>query len=84
MSLKITLTITVTNPDSNQQYQAKDAVLSYDPEVTPHDVMEKALTFLREELDSPRLPLEDPDADPAAMSDEEWEASVAEPEPANA
>lgn len=78
MSLKVTLTITVSNPDSSEQYQAKDSVLTYDHEATPHAIMEKALTFLREEIDSPRLPLED-EPDGEVMSDEEWEARQPEP-----
>jgi hypothetical protein len=89
MSLKVTLTVTVTNPDTSQQHQAKDSCLTFDPDATPYSIMEKALDFLRTELDQPRLPLEEnPDADastkPSDVTDEEWENALPEVEPANA
>jgi hypothetical protein len=74
MSLKVTLTITVTNPDTGWQQQTKDTVLSFDPEATPADIAERAMRFLKEEIDHPRLPLDTEDT--SALSDEEWEASI--------
>jgi hypothetical protein len=83
MSWKVTLTVTVTNPDSGRQYQAKDSVLSFDPEATPQAIIDKALTFLTTEIDHPRLPLdEDPDATAADATDdvEEWDDADADAE----
>jgi hypothetical protein len=91
MGLKVTLTVTVSNPDTGWQQQTKDSVLTFDPTTTAADIADKAMRFLKEEIDHPRLPLEEnPNADATThtrdedMTDEEWEASLKNPEPANA